>query len=174
MRRQNNLISTAIAMAAACAGGAATAEPAFVAAPAQAPGGDRTHYTDPTLDPGLPFSAAVVVGDVIHLAGQLGVDRVNGRALVAGGAGAETTQIFKNYEALLRTLDADLSDLVKCTVFLADMADYGAMNAAYAAALPSPKPARTTVAVKGLALDAALEIECLAVRRKAREQAGKK
>ena len=53
---------------------------------------------------------------------------------------------------------------MKCTVFIDDMAHYGEMNAAYAAALPDPKPARSTVAVKGLAVGASLEIECIAVR----------
>ncbi|MEO1014153.1 MAG: Rid family hydrolase [Pseudomonadota bacterium] len=140
------------------------AQPAVVEAPVQAPRGDRTHYVDPTLDPKYPFSAAVVVGDTIFLAGQLGVDRAAGRGLVEGGVAAETTQIFKNYEAVLKSLGSDLSDIVKCTVFLDDMSEFGEMNKAYAAALPSPKPARSTFGVEALALGASLEIECTAVR----------
>ena len=157
------MMTVSIAAVAACVQ-AAGAEPAVVTAPVQAPGGDRAHYVDPTLSLELPFSAAVVVGETIYLAGELGIDKTNG-GLVAGGAAAETRQIFKNYEATLKALGADLSDIVKCTVFLDDMTHYATMNEAYAAALPDPKPARSTVGVDGLALGAALEIECLAVRK---------
>ena len=109
----------------------------------------------------LPFSRAVRVGQIVYLSGELGIDPVT-NALVPGGTGAQTTQIFANYERTLAGFGAGLSDIVKCTVFLGDMAKYGEMNAAYAAALPDPKPARSTVGVAGLALGAALEIECIA------------
>tara|TARA_R110000824_G_scaffold186969_1_gene368183 strand:- start:370 stop:870 length:501 start_codon:yes stop_codon:yes gene_type:complete len=110
----------------------------------------------------LPFSKAVVVGNTIYLAGEVGIDPDTG-SIAPGGTGPETTQIFANLERTLNTLDADLSDLVKCTVYLGDMEDYGEMNAAYAAALPDPKPARATVGVSGLAVGARLEIDCIAV-----------
>ena len=110
----------------------------------------------------LPFSRAVRVGHTLYLSGELGIDPATNE-LVPGGTGPQTAQIFRNYERTLATYGADLSNLVKCTVFLGDMADYGAMNAAYAAAVPDPKPARSTVAVSGLAFGAALEIECIAV-----------
>lgn len=110
----------------------------------------------------LPFSKAVKVGQTIYLSGELGVD-YSTVTLVPGGVGAQTTQIFANIEETLEAYDADLSDLVKCTVFLDDMAEFGAMNAAYTAALPDPKPARSTLGADGLALGAALEIECIAV-----------
>ena len=122
------------------------------------------HGTEGIAGMALPFSKAVEVGDTIYLSGELGIDPET-RELVPGGAGPETTQIFDNIAATLDDLDADLSDIVKCTVFLGDMADYGDMNAAYSAALPDPKPARSTFGVNGLALGAALEIECLAVRQ---------
>ncbi len=121
-------------------------------------------YRNPDLPERFPFSSAVVVGDMIYLSGELGLD-YEAFKLVDGGAGAETKQIFKNYEATLSALGASLSDIVKCTVFLDDMNEYAAMNAAYAAALPDPKPARSTFGVDGLALGAALEIECIAVRK---------
>ncbi len=110
----------------------------------------------------LPFSRAVRVGHTLYLSGELGIDPAT-NALVPGGTAAETTQIFRNYERTLAEYDAGLTDIVKCTVFLGDMADYGEMNAAYAAALPNPKPARSTVGVNGLGFGAALEIECIAV-----------
>ena len=110
----------------------------------------------------LPFSKAVMAGGTIYLSGELGIDPET-NALVPGGTGAETTQIFANMERTLKTFDADLSNIVKCTVFLGDMADYAEMNAAYKAALPNPKPARATVGVSGLAVGANLEIDCIAV-----------
>ena len=114
---------------------------------------------------GLPFSKSVVVNDLIFLSGELGIPPGT-RKVVEGGAGPETTQIFQNIETTLARHGADLSDLVKCTVFLEDMADYGAMNEAYKAALPDPKPARSTFGVDGIALGASLEIECIAVKPK--------
>ena len=112
---------------------------------------------------GLPFSKAVIVGDMIYLSGELGT-LPGERTPVPGGTGPETTQIFRNIETTLMRNGADLSDIVKCTVFLEDMADYGAMNDAYKAALPDPMPARSTVGVDGIALGASLEIECIAAR----------
>ncbi len=123
----------------------------------------REVYRDPALSADLPFSSAVVVGDVIYLSGEIG--RAPGTTtVVEGGAEAQTRQIFENYEATLENLDAGLEDIVKCTVFLEDMAEYAAMNEAYAAAFPGDKPARSTMGVDGLALGAAVEIECLAVK----------
>lgn len=111
----------------------------------------------------LPFSKAVRVGHTIYLAGELGIDPATNE-LVPGGTGPETTQIFANMERTLAEFDADLSDIVKCTVFLGDMQKFGEMNAAYAAALPDPKPARSTFGANGLGLNAALEIECIAAK----------
>lgn len=123
----------------------------------------REVYRDPALSPDLPFSSAVVVGDVIYLSGEIG--RAPGAmTVVEGGAGPQTRQIFENYQATLENLGAGLEDIVKCTVFLEDMANYAAMNEAYAAAFPGDKPARSTMGVDGLALGAAVEIECLAVK----------
>ena len=134
-----------------------------VVAATNAVASDRQHYRNPDLPASFPFSSAVVVGDTIYLSGELGIDYET-FALVEGGVGAETRQIFNNYEKTLADLNADLSDIVKCTVFLDDMSNYAEMNAAYADALPDPKPARSTFGVDGLALGAALEIECIAIR----------
>lgn len=124
----------------------------------------REFDRDPSLPDWAPFSSAVIVGDTIYLSGEIG--RAPGSMdLVEGGIGAQTTQIFENYRATLRRHDADLTDIVKCTVFLDDMTHYGEMNAAYAAAFPGDKPARSTLGADGLALGAAVEIECLAIRK---------
>ncbi|MFZ5617276.1 MAG: RidA family protein [Pseudomonadota bacterium] len=124
----------------------------------------RVYDRDPSLPADLPFSSAVVVGDTIYLSGEIG--RAEGSVmLVEGGVGSETRQIFENYKRTLARLDADLSDIVKCTVFLDDMSKFAEMNAAYVEFFPEEKPARSTFGVEGLALGASLEIECLAVKR---------
>ena len=124
----------------------------------------RSYDRDPALPDELPFSSAVIVGNTIYLSGEIG--RAPGAMqVVEGGVGAETTQIFENYRRTLGRLGSDLSDIVKCTVFLDDMDKYPEMNVAYAAAFPGDKPARSTFGVDGVAAGAALEIECLAIRK---------
>ncbi len=130
-------------------------------APAQTP---RNYDRDPSLPADLPFSSAVVVGKTIYLSGEIG-RAPGGTTLVEGGVAAETRAIFENYKATLARLGADLSDIVKCTVFLDDMTKFAEMNAAYAAVFPEEKPARSTFGVDGLAMGASLEIECLAVKK---------
>lgn len=123
----------------------------------------RVYDRDPSLPAEYPFSSAVIVGDTIYLSGEIG--RAPGSTtLVEGGVGPETRQIFENYKATLERVGADLSDIVKCTVFLDDMSKFSEMNAVYAEYFPEEKPARSTFGVDGLALGAALEIECLAVK----------
>ncbi|MBL4619843.1 MAG: hypothetical protein JKX88_07080 [Marinicaulis sp.] len=127
---------------------------------------ERKFDRDPSLSADLPFSSAVIVGDVIYLSGEIG--RAPGAmTIVEGGVGAQTRQIFENYHVTLTRLGSSLSDIVKCTIFLDDMDDYAEMNTAYAAAFPGDKPARSTLGVDGLALGADLEIECLAVKTNA-------
>jgi reactive intermediate/imine deaminase len=111
---------------------------------------------------GLPFSSAVRVGDVLHLSGQIG--NVPGtRDLVPGGVGAETRQTLENIRSVLEHTGSSLDRVFKCTVFLADIADYAAMNEVYAEIFGGHLPARSTVAGSGLALGASVEIECLAL-----------
>lgn len=111
---------------------------------------------------GIPFSPAVKVGNVIYLSGQIG--NVPGtRNVVPGGIGPETRQTMENIKATLVAAGSSLDRVFKCTVFLADMADYAAMNEVYASYFPSEPPARSAMAGSGLALGARVEIECLAV-----------
>lgn len=106
-----------------------------------------------------PFSAAVRVGDTLYLSGMLGT---KDRKLVEGGIGPETVQTLANIAAGLEVHGLTMADVVKCTVFLADIADFRAMNAEYMKVFQPPRPTRTTVAVSGLALSANIEIECIA------------
>ena len=111
------------------------------------------------------FSHATVVGDLIFVSGTVGT-RPGGLELVPGGVGAETAQALQNIEKILASQGASLADVAKCTVFLHDMHDFAAMNEAYIPFFQGSPPARSTVAVEGLALDARVEIECIAARPK--------
>lgn len=109
------------------------------------------------------FSSAVRSGNFIFLSGALGaLPGVNPPQLVAGGIEAETRQTMENIIAVLDAAGATLRDLVKCTVMLADIADYAAMNSVYVEYFPSDPPARSAFAGTGLALGALVEIECIA------------
>jgi 2-iminobutanoate/2-iminopropanoate deaminase len=116
---------------------------------------------------GLPFSSAVRVGDMLYLSGQIGVPP-GGDMPVPGGIEAETRQTMENIKAVLAYAGSSLDRVVKCTVFLRDIADYAAMNAVYAAYFPHDPPARSAMAASGLVRGAAVEIECLALAGSAR------
>jgi reactive intermediate/imine deaminase len=109
----------------------------------------------------LPLADAVRVGDLLILSGKLGI-APGARQLVEGGIGPETRQTMENIKAALEKYGSDMSRVVKCTVFLADMSEWAAMNEVYATYFPSRPPARSAVGVNGLALDARVEIECMA------------
>ena len=108
-----------------------------------------------------PFSAAVRAGDLLFLSGQVALDPATGK-LVDGDIGAQTEQIFVNISAVLEAAGKSFDDVMKTTVYLADMKDFGAMNTVYARYFQTPYPARTTIRVAGLPLGAAVEIEVVA------------
>lgn len=111
----------------------------------------------------LPFSEAVRVGDTLYLSGQIGV--VPGSLkLVPGGVKAETRQTMENIQTTLKTHGYAMSDLVKCTVMLADIADWPAFNEIYSTFFAERFPARSALGANGLALGARVEVECIAVR----------
>ena len=108
------------------------------------------------------FTPVVRVGDMLYLSGALGA--VPGELrLVEGGVGPETRQTMENIKQVLAAAGATLEDIVKCTVFLASMDDYAAMNEVYLEYFPENPPARSALAGSGLALGARVEIECIAV-----------
>lgn len=113
---------------------------------------------------GLPFSPAVRTGSLIFLSGQIG-NRPGMREIVSGGVGPETRQTLENIRTVLAAAGGQVDDIVKCTVFLVDMADYTAMNEVYAEFFGARPPARSTLAGSGLALGARVEIECIAAAR---------
>jgi 2-iminobutanoate/2-iminopropanoate deaminase len=111
--------------------------------------------------PQHPFSPAVQAGQLLFLAGQLGTDST-GR-LVAGGIKTETRQAMDNIRDVLERVGSSMDRIVKCTVMMADMAEWPAMNAVYAGYFPRHLPARSSFGTTGLALGARVEIECIAV-----------
>ena len=131
---------------------------------AAAPAADVRFFPVPGEDGRtLPFSDAVQVGDLIFLAGKLG--NIPGtRELAPGGIEGETRQAMENIRATLLRLGASMDDVVKCTVFLADIDEWAAMNAVYVTYFPRHRPARSALGVSGLALGARTEIECIAAR----------
>ena len=112
---------------------------------------------------GLPFSPAIRVGNIIYLSGQLG-NKMGTRELVPGGIGAETRQTLENIKTVVEAAGSSMDKVFKCTVFLADIADYQKMNEVYATFFAKDPPTRSTIAGSGLALGARVEIECMAVQ----------
>ena len=108
------------------------------------------------------YSQATVAGGWVFCSGQIAIDPAS-NALVEGGAVAEATQIMKNLGAVLEAAGASFEDVVKCSIFLADMADFAAVNEVYAKAFEGmDPPARACVAVKTLPKNVQVEIEAIA------------
>jgi 2-iminobutanoate/2-iminopropanoate deaminase len=109
-----------------------------------------------------PYSQGILAGDLIFTAGQLGGDPRTGE--LANGIEAQTLQALSNIASVLDAAGAGWADVVKTTVFLADMADFAAFNAVYAEVVEEPFPARSTVAAAALPKGALVEIDAIAVR----------
>lgn len=138
-------------------------EPVPVAAPQAAP--EVAYLTTPDFEAmGFPFSEAVRVGHMLYLSGQVGdIQTPEGESiLVEGGVQAETRQTMENIKAVLERYGSSLDRVVKCTVMIDDMSEWPAMNEVYAPYFPNHKPARSAIGADGLALGAAVEIECWA------------
>ena len=148
---------TAFFACAALTSGSALAQAGTSAGPGQG----KQVITTPGGPPGLPFSPAVRVGNMLYLAGQIG-SLPGTRVVVPGGIGPETRQTLENIKRVLESAGSSMDRAVKCTVFLLDINDYAAMNQIYATYFPKDPPARSTVAGSGLALGARVEIECMA------------
>ncbi|MBQ2543957.1 MAG: RidA family protein [Bacteroidales bacterium] len=109
-----------------------------------------------------PYSQAIDSGaGLVFVSGQLPIDPATG-AFPEGGIKEQTAQSIRNAKAILEEAGSGLAKVVKTTVFLADMADFGAMNEVYSSYFTSPFPARSAVAVKDLPKGALVEIECIA------------
>ncbi len=113
-----------------------------------------------------PYSQAIIANGFIFTAGQVGSDPKTG-TLVEGGIEAQTEQVLRNIEAVLKAAGSSFEDVVKTTVFLTDINDFAKMNEIYAKRFKAPFPARSTVQVAKLPRDAKIEIEAVAVVRTA-------
>ena len=109
-----------------------------------------------------PYSQAIVANSLVFCSGQLGLDPATGQFSATDTAG-QTRQVLQNLTAVLEAAGSGLRQVVKTTVFLADMNDFTIMNAEYEKAFGAHKPARSTVEVTRLPKDARVEIECVAV-----------
>ena len=109
-----------------------------------------------------PYSQAVIAGDLIFAAGQLGIDPKTGK--LAAGIEAQTRQVLTNLSAVLEAASGSLDQVVKVTVFLAHMEDFAAMNTVYGEFFPLQPPARSTVEVAQLPRGALVEIEVIALK----------
>ena len=151
-------------LGALAAGCAPTGSPDANAGQAAAEPAPRKEIIQPEGVARLPvFSSAVRSGDLIFLSGAIGaLPGVSPPTLAEGGVIPETRQTMDNLAAVLEAAGAGWGDVVKCTVFLADMADYATFNEVYLEYFPEDPPARSALAAAGLAFDARVEVECIA------------
>lgn len=110
-----------------------------------------------------PYAQAVDTGTLVFCAGQVGLDPATGK-LVPGAIAAETDRACENLAAVLAAAGLTLADVVKTTVYVVDLAEFGTMNEVYGRHFPAPHPARATVQVAALPAGARVEIEAIAVR----------
>jgi reactive intermediate/imine deaminase len=109
-----------------------------------------------------PYSQAVKAGNVIYTSGQVSLDPKTGE-LVTGDFTAQARRVFDNLQAVLKAAGAGFQNVARATVYLADLGNFGTLNAIYAEYFGDHKPARTTVQVAGLPKGAELEIDLIAV-----------
>jgi 2-iminobutanoate/2-iminopropanoate deaminase len=119
--------------------------------------------SSPTAAPAIgPYSPAVRTGNLLFLSGQIPLDPSTGQ-LVEGDIGAQTTRVLQNLGELLKAGGTDFSNVVRTTIFLADLGDFAVVNEIYATYFTPPFPARATVQVARLPRDVRVEIDAIAV-----------
>jgi reactive intermediate/imine deaminase len=131
--------------------------------PATQPAAARPEFLNSpeALKAARPFSEAVRIGGYIFLAGQIGDDPATGKP-AAGGIKPEARQALTHIKKVLEDNGASLADVVKCTVFLADIGEWAAFNEVYKEFFRPPYPPRSALGANGLALGARVEVECIA------------
>ncbi len=140
--------------------GLTACEPAIPTSQAPPSNGPTVEYLKADSASLMPFSDAVRVGHMLYLSGQVGTDTTG--ALVEGGIAAETRQTMDNIQAVLERNGSSLDEVVKCTVMIEDIAQWGELNEIYRTYFPNHFPARSALGADGLALGALVEIECWA------------
>ena len=143
------------------AGPSALAQPANTGAPAPAAAAPQYFPMPSTGGAPLPFSEAVRVGDTLYVSGQIGI-LPGTMTLAPGGLEPEARRALDNLKAILERHGSSPEQVVKCTVFLADIKEWPAFNAIYRQYFKTNLPARSALAASGLALGARVEVECIA------------
>jgi reactive intermediate/imine deaminase len=140
---------------------ACTPAPAQTSIPAAAP--EFINLVEPWP---YPFSSAVRAGNLLFISGQIGTRIENGApVLVPGGIDAEARQTLDNIRAIVEKAGTSMDRVVKCSVMLADMSEWPRFNEIYASYFPGPKPARAAWGASALALNARVEVDCIAMMR---------
>lgn len=121
-------------------------------------------YSAPGVSTVGPYSPAVEIDGLVYFSGQIPIDYSTGK-LVEGDIQTQTRQCFKNLNDLLESSSVSVDEILKATVYLADIADFKAVNEVYAEFFKAPYPARTAIAVAALPLGARIEIEVIAKRK---------
>jgi 2-iminobutanoate/2-iminopropanoate deaminase len=142
------------------AAGVLAAGPA-AAGKGEAPKKKAVGHTSKTIPSGLPFSPAIQYGNLIFVSGQIPLDPAT-QKLATGTIQDQVRQCLENVRAVVLASGSSMDKVLKCTVFLNDIAHFQAMNEVYRTFFPTDPPARSTVAVKELAMGAPVEIECIA------------
>ena len=146
---------------AACS--APPAPPAPAPPPAANPNPEYINLVEPFP---YPFSSAVKIGNLVYVSGQIGSHMENGApVLVKGGLEHEAHQALDNIKAVLEKAGTSMDRVVKCTVMLADMKEWPKFNEIYATYFPGPKPARAAFGATALAMNARVEIDCIAAAK---------
>ena len=128
--------------------------------------GEIQYYvSDNTASLNLPFSDAVIVDDMIYLSGNIG-NKPGSLGFVEGGIRAEAKQVMENIRTVLEANGASMEDIIKCTVMIDDISEWGVFNEEYIKFFPKRKPARSAFGADGLALGAKVEVECMACLEK--------
>ena len=112
---------------------------------------------------GLPFSDGIIAGNTLYVAGQQGLDATG--KLLPGGITPETKGALQNIEKVIKAAGFQMKDIVSVTVYLADIHEFGDMNAVYRTIMPDPKPARATIQAAALVDNARVEISVIAVKK---------
>ncbi|MEX0845509.1 MAG: RidA family protein [Balneolaceae bacterium] len=121
----------------------------------------KIHSTDQAPAAIGPYSQATSHNGILYCSGQISLNPEN-MELVGANAAEQAEQVMKNLSAVLKEAGSDFSKVLKCSIFLADMNDFGSVNEVYGARFPNDPPARETVAVKTLPKNVLVEISCIA------------